>query len=90
MLPTFKEVVEKLFADGLVKAVFATETLALGVNMPARCVVLEKLEKFNGEAHVNITAGGSTPNSLVAPDVVASTSKAMPLCCGSRELIRLP
>ncbi|BCW36399.1 helicase [Arthrobacter sp. StoSoilA2] len=60
MLPTFKEVVEKLFADGLVKAVFATETLALGVNMPARCVVLEKLEKFNGEAHVNITAGEYT------------------------------
>src|SRR5690349_20395527 len=60
MLPTFKEVVEKLFADGLVKAVFATETLALGVNMPARSVVLEKLEKFNGEAHVNITAGEYT------------------------------
>ncbi len=60
MLPTFKEVVEKLFADGLVKAVFATETLALGVNMPARCVVLEKLDKFNGEAHVNITAGEYT------------------------------
>lgn len=60
LLPTFKEVVEKLFADGLVKAVFATETLALGVNMPARCVVLEKLEKFNGEAHVNITAGEYT------------------------------
>ncbi|QOT17063.1 MULTISPECIES: DEAD/DEAH box helicase [Paenarthrobacter] len=60
MLPTFKEVVEKLFSDGLVKAVFATETLALGVNMPARCVVLEKLEKFNGEAHVNITAGEYT------------------------------
>jgi ATP-dependent RNA helicase HelY len=60
MLPTFKEVVEKLFVDGLVKAVFATETLALGINMPARCVVLEKLEKFNGEAHVNITAGEYT------------------------------
>ncbi|MEQ4520684.1 DEAD/DEAH box helicase [Pseudarthrobacter sp. B907] len=60
MLPTFKEVVEKLFVDGLVKAVFATETLALGVNMPARCVVLEKLDKFNGEAHVNITAGEYT------------------------------
>ncbi|MCX2746762.1 DEAD/DEAH box helicase [Arthrobacter sp. MI7-26] len=60
MLPTFKEVVETLFADGLVKAVFATETLALGVNMPARCVVLEKLDKFNGEAHVNITAGEYT------------------------------
>ncbi|MDQ0618973.1 DEAD/DEAH box helicase [Arthrobacter globiformis] len=60
MLPTFKEVVEKLFADGLVKAVFATETLALGINMPARSVVLEKLDKFNGEAHVDITAGEYT------------------------------
>jgi ATP-dependent RNA helicase HelY len=60
MLPTFKEVVEKLFVEGLVKAVFATETLALGVNMPARCVVLEKLDKFNGEAHVDITAGEYT------------------------------
>ncbi|CEA08133.1 ski2-like helicase [Arthrobacter saudimassiliensis] len=60
LLPTFKEVVEKLFAAGLVRAVFATETLALGVNMPARTVVLEKLDKFNGEAHVDITAGEYT------------------------------
>ncbi|MCZ2404057.1 DEAD/DEAH box helicase [Paenarthrobacter sp. Z7-10] len=60
MLPTFKEVVEALFADGLIRAVFATETLALGVNMPARSVVLEKLDKFNGEAHVDITAGEYT------------------------------
>ena len=60
MLPTFKEVVEKLFAAGLVRAVFATETLALGVNMPARSVVLEKLDKFNGEAHVDVTAGEYT------------------------------
>ena len=60
MLPTFKEVVEKLFVEGLVKGVFATETLALGVNMPARSVVLEKLDKFNGEAHVDITAGEYT------------------------------
>lgn len=60
MLPTFKEVVEQLFVDGLVRAVFATETLALGVNMPARSVVLEKLDKFNGEAHVAITAGEYT------------------------------
>lgn len=89
MLPTFKEVVEKLFADGLVKAVFATETLALGVNMPARCVVLEKLEKFNGEAHVNITAG-STHSSLGGLDAGVSTSRAMPSYCGSREQIPLP
>ena len=56
MLPTFKEVVEELFVQGLVKAVFATETLALGINMPARSVVLEKLVKWNGETHADLTA----------------------------------
>ncbi|MDO5738569.1 MAG: DEAD/DEAH box helicase [Ornithinimicrobium sp.] len=55
MLPLFREVVEELFTAGRVKAVFATETLALGINMPARTVVLEKLVKFNGEAHVQVT-----------------------------------
>jgi ATP-dependent RNA helicase HelY len=60
MLPTFKEVVEELFAHGLVKAVFATETLALGINMPARTVVLERLVKWNGEAHVDVTPGEYT------------------------------
>ena len=45
---------------GLVKAVFATETLALGINMPARCVVLERLVKFNGETHVDLTPGEYT------------------------------
>jgi ATP-dependent RNA helicase HelY len=60
MLPTFKEVVEELFLDGLVKAVFATETLALGVNMPARSVVLEKLTKWNGETHADVTPGEYT------------------------------
>jgi ATP-dependent RNA helicase HelY len=60
MLPTFKEIVEELFVRGLVKAVFATETLALGINMPARCVVLERLVKFNGEAHVDLTPGEYT------------------------------
>ncbi|WP_326691842.1 MULTISPECIES: DEAD/DEAH box helicase [unclassified Streptomyces] len=60
MLPTFKEVVEELFVRGLVKAVFATETLALGINMPARSVVLEKLVKWNGEQHADITPGEFT------------------------------
>ncbi|GAA4460670.1 DEAD/DEAH box helicase [Phytohabitans houttuyneae] len=60
LLPAFKEVVEELFVRGLVKAVFATETLALGINMPARCVVLERLVKFNGEAHVDLTPGEYT------------------------------
>ncbi len=60
MLPVFKEIVEELFRRKLVKVVFATETLALGINMPARTVVLEKLEKFNGEARVAITSGEYT------------------------------
>ena len=60
LLPSFKGAVEELFQKGLVKAVFATETLALGINMPARTVVLEKLVKYNGEAHVPITPGEYT------------------------------
>ncbi len=60
MLPTFKECVEALFADGLCKVVFATETLALGINMPARSVVIEKLSKWNGETHADITPGEYT------------------------------
>lgn len=60
LLPSFKETVEDLFKRGLIKAVFATETLALGINMPARTVVLEKLTKWNGEAHVPITPGEYT------------------------------
>lgn len=60
MLPTFKEVVEDLFQRGLVKVVFATETLALGINMPARSVVVEKLSKWNGETHADLTPGEYT------------------------------
>ncbi|RZS43769.1 ATP-dependent RNA helicase HelY [Herbihabitans rhizosphaerae] len=60
MLPAFKETVEELFVRGLVKVVFATETLALGINMPARTVVLERLVKYNGEAHVDLTPGEYT------------------------------
>ena len=56
----FKEIVEELFVAGLVKVVFATETLALGINMPARTVVLEQLTKFNGESRVEITPGEYT------------------------------
>ncbi|MEU4671416.1 DEAD/DEAH box helicase [Amycolatopsis sp. NPDC023774] len=60
LLPAFKETVEELFLRGLVKVVFATETLALGINMPARTVVLERLVKYNGEAHVDLTPGEYT------------------------------
>jgi ATP-dependent RNA helicase HelY len=60
MVPPFKEAVEECFAEGLVKVVFATETLALGVNMPARTVVIEKLTKFTGERHEFLTPGQYT------------------------------
>lgn len=60
LLPLFKEIVEELFQARLVKVVFATETLALGINMPARSVVIEKLDKFNGESRVPLTSGEYT------------------------------
>ncbi|WP_410872537.1 DEAD/DEAH box helicase [Nocardia sp. A7] len=60
MLPAFRHTVEELFVKGLVRAVFATETLALGINMPARTVVLERLVKFNGETHAELTPGEYT------------------------------
>jgi ATP-dependent RNA helicase HelY len=55
ILPIFKETVEELFALGLLKLVFATETLSLGINMPARTVVIERLSKFTGERHELLT-----------------------------------
>ncbi|WP_269437616.1 helicase-related protein, partial [Rhodococcus sp. CX] len=60
MLPAFRHTVEDLFVRGLVRAVFATETLALGINMPARTVVLERLVKYNGETHAELTPGEYT------------------------------
>jgi len=60
LVPPFKEAVEACFAAALAKVVFATETLALGINMPARSVVIEKLSKFTGEHHEPLTAGEYT------------------------------
>lgn len=60
MLPVFRQTVEELFVRGLVRMVFATETLALGINMPARTVLLERLVKYNGETHADLTPGEYT------------------------------
>ena len=60
LVPLFKEIVESCFQAGLLKVVFATETLALGINMPARSVVIERLEKYDGEGHVLLTPGQYT------------------------------
>ena len=60
MVPVFKEIVERCFAEGLVKVVFATETLALGVNMPARSVVIDKPTKYDGHRMVPLRAAQYT------------------------------
>jgi len=60
LVPPFREAVEALFGAAIVKVVFATETLALGVNMPARSVVIEALSKFSGTGHEDLTAGNYT------------------------------
>jgi ATP-dependent RNA helicase HelY len=60
LVPLFKEIVETCFQAGHLKLVFATETLALGINMPARSVVIERLEKYDGEGHVLLTPGQYT------------------------------
>ncbi|MGZ4126881.1 MAG: DEAD/DEAH box helicase [Actinomycetota bacterium] len=60
LIPLFKETVEELFERALCKVVFATETLSLGINMPAKTVVLERLVKFTGERHELMTPADFT------------------------------
>lgn len=60
LLPAFKQAVEQQFAAGNLKVVFATETLALGINMPARTVLIESLVKWDGIRHAELTAGQFT------------------------------
>jgi len=60
LLPYHKEMVEELFQRGLIKVVFATETLSLGINMPARGVVVSSFTKFDGVNFSNLTTGELT------------------------------
>ena len=57
MVPAFRRTVESCFAEGLLKVVFATETLALGINMPARSVVVERLQKVRAGGRAVLDAG---------------------------------
>lgn len=57
LLPIMKEVIEILFQEGLVKALFSTETFSMGLNMPARCVVFTQLKKFDGEGYRLVSSG---------------------------------
>ncbi len=60
LVPAFKETVEELFLKGLIQVVFATETLSLGINMPAKTVVLENLSRFTGQTHEILRPGDYT------------------------------
>lgn len=51
LLPTLKEIIERLFTTGLIKLIFTTETFALGINMPAKTVIFNSLSKFYGRYH---------------------------------------
>ncbi|OGW78631.1 MAG: hypothetical protein A2Z83_01445 [Omnitrophica bacterium GWA2_52_8] len=55
MLPTLKEVVERLFTSRQIKLIFTTETFALGINMPARSVIFDELSKFYGKGFQYLT-----------------------------------
>ena len=57
LVPLFRETVEECFAAGLLKVVFATETLSLGINMPARSVVIERFTKYGGAGRATLTSG---------------------------------
>jgi len=57
LIPAFRETVEDCFAAGLLRVVFATETLALGINMPARSVVVERLTKVRDAGRSGLTSG---------------------------------
>jgi superfamily II RNA helicase len=57
LVPAFREAVEECFSQGLLGVVFATETLSLGINMPARTVVLDRFSKFGGAGRATLTSG---------------------------------
>ena len=59
LLPILKEVIEILFQEGLIKALFATETFSIGLNMPAKTVVFTSVRKFDGKDFRNLSGGVS-------------------------------
>jgi ATP-dependent RNA helicase DOB1 len=67
LLPILKEVIEILFQEGLIKALFATETFSIGLNMPAKTVVFTSVRKFDGKDFRNLSGGvGHRFRSLIA------------------------
>ncbi|EDV27629.1 uncharacterized protein TRIADDRAFT_21387, partial [Trichoplax adhaerens] len=57
ILPVLKEIVEMVYQEGLVKCLFATETFAMGVNMPAKCVIFDTISKHDGNSRRRLHPG---------------------------------
>jgi len=94
ILPAAKEIVERLFSEGLIKLLFCTETFALGVNMPASTVVFDELEKFDGVdfnylmvRHYNQMAGRAGRRGM--DDVGYVYSQIIPEATDAKEIERL-
>ncbi|RXN20257.1 helicase SKI2W-like protein [Labeo rohita] len=82
ILPILKEIIEMLFSKGLVKVLFATETFAMGVNMPARTVVFDSIRKHDGTGFRNLLPGKNTAPllSYIANNKMPVLSKHMLPC----------
>ena len=80
LLPILKEVIEILFQEGLIKALFATETFSIGLNMPAKTVVFTNVRKFDGKDFRNLSSGECACCKCllqVLPDEHPQTSKCL-------------
>jgi superfamily II RNA helicase len=87
LVPVFRETVEECFAAGLLQVVFATETLSLGINMPARSVVIERFTKYGGAGRATLTSGEYLQLTGRAGRR-ASTRRATPSSCGRRDRVQ--
>jgi antiviral helicase SKI2 len=90
LLPLVKEMVEMLFGKGLVKLLFATETFAMGVNMPARAVVFGALRKHDGNAMRDLTPGEYTQMAGRAGRRGLDTTGVVLIACWDQRDIMAP
>ena len=96
ILPVLKEITEMLFARGLVKVLFATETFAMGVNMPARTVVFDSLQKFDGNSqryllsseYIQMAGRAGRRGKDTAGHVLIACRKDVPSSCEVHHILK--
>ena len=86
LIPAFREAVEDCFTAGLLQVVFATETLSLGINMPARSVVIERLTKMRDHGRVGAHVGGVRPADRARRSPGPRLGRATPWCRGRPQV----